>query len=78
MINPFTTLYMYKYKYTLHPLLTRPLCTRYREMLVLGNTTSDKEGSLALGTCTGSERSGRAHIFGQQGNIFKLFQGFGD
>ena len=40
---------------TLHPRIMSSLCTRSREMLVLGNTTPDKDGSLALGTCTGSE-----------------------
>ena len=37
-------------------------------MLVLEKTTPDKEGSLALGSCTGNERSDRAHIPGHRGN----------
>ena len=40
---------------------------RYRE------DHMDKEGSLALGTCTGNERSDRAHISGQQGNC-KMYE----
>ena len=54
-------------QYTLHPRITSSVCTRYREMLVLEKTTPDKEGSLALGTFTGNERSDRAHIPGHRG-----------
>ena len=42
-------------------------------MLLLGNTNPDKEGSLALDTCTGSERSDQAHISGQRGNNLIYF-----
>ena len=62
----------YKYN-TLHPLITSSVCTRYREMLVIEKTTPDKEGSLALGTCTGNERSDQAHISGHRGNC-KMFE----
>ena len=53
---------------TLHPRITSSVCTRYREMLILEKTTPDKEGSLTLGSCTGNERSDRAHIPGHRGN----------
>ena len=37
-------------------------------MLVIEKTTPDKEGSLALGSCTGNERSDRAQIPGHRGS----------
>ena len=42
-------------------------------MLVLEKTTSDKGGTLALGTFTGNERSDRAHISGHRGNC-KMYE----
>ena len=42
-------------------------------MLVIGNNTPEKERSLALGTCTGNERSDRAHISGHRGNC-KMYE----